>query len=473
MNSVDLNVNHYNFNELMNIFKIEKYDKSINYKSLLDQKVKSIHGKYTEEISTFYQKTKLILLSIFSLLDNHYIKKPEEIENYIEKIKRLPYLERKKENEIINELLNLNDIYTDKESNVILDDSNILETNHLNKPNLNLHDGRVNPNLDNKNNTNLIYNTFPNDVTPGNLNSVKRITQLLNLNLNSCFRNNYYKTNPCDFLYLFPIEINNVLSMRLASIEIPNAWYLFSKLKKNNFFEIDIFEYSLDNKVEPIKKYNYLIIVPDGNYDIDSLQYYLNNVYFYQSEITSNTPLKYIQFTIDPISLKTSFKIIESDQNSNTFSFTLKFIENLNQNAMSTMGWLLGFRLGTYIEVEDCIISEGLFDAGGDRYIYICINDFQYNNNNSNIVCFDKSILNEDVIAKIPMINGKFSLIINDNNQVLAKLRRYNGPVNLSRLQIKILDRFGTIIDLNNMDFSFTLEMEILYESFNFKNVTS
>jgi hypothetical protein len=459
----------------MNIFKIPKYDKTMDYKSQLDHKVKLIQEKYPEEISTFYQRVKLILLSIFSLLDNNFIKKPKEIENYVEKIKQIHHLERKKENEIINELLNLGNVYTDKESNNILDESNILETNHLNKPNLNLHSGRVDPSLDNKNNTNLVFNTFPNDVTPGNLNSVKRITQLLNLNLNSCFRNNYYKTNPCDFLYLFPIEINNVLSMRLASIEIPNAWYLFSKLKKNNFFEIDIYETSAISSSEPIKpviKYNYLIIIPDGNYDIDSLQNYLNTNYFYQSELTINTPLKYIQFSIDPSSLKSSFKLLENT-NTFTYTFTLKFIENINQNAMSTMGWILGFRLGTYIEIEDCIVSEGLFDAGGDRYIYVSINDFQYNNNNSNIVCFDKSILNEDVIAKIPMMNGKLSLIVNDNNQVLAKLRRYNGPVNISRLQIKILDKFGTIIDLNNMDFSFTLEMEILYESFNFKNVTS
>jgi hypothetical protein len=82
--------------------------------------------------------------------------------------------------------------------------------------------------------------------------------------------------------------------------------------------------------------------------------------------------------------------------------------------------------------------------------------------------------LNEDVIAKIPMCNnGKFSLIINENNQILTKLRKYNGPINLSRLQIKVLDKFGTLIDLNHMDFSFTLELEILYERFNFKNVTS
>jgi hypothetical protein len=87
------------------------------------------------------------------------------------------------------------------------------------------------------------------------------------------------------------------------------------------------------------------------------------------------------------------------------------------------------------------------------------------------MVCFDKSILNEDVIAKIPMVNGKLSLIVNDNNSVLSKVRFYNGPVNLSKLQIKILDRFGSIIDLNNMDFSLTLELQILYESFNFQNV--
>jgi hypothetical protein len=372
--------------------------------------------------------------------------------------------------------LNLNNI---KESSLdqnynILDEYNILEKNHLNKPNFNLHEGRINPNLDNKNNTNLIFNTFPNDVTPGNLNSVKRITQLLNLNLNSCFRNNYYQTNPCDFLYLFPVEINNVLSMRLASIEIPNAWYLFSNIKKNNFFEID---FQIKKKgQDKYSKYNYLIVIPDGNYDIESLQYYLNTTYFYESSVTANSPLKYIKFSIDLHTLKSSFSLVnleEELEEEKHILFNLKFIENINQNAMNTMGWILGFRLGTYLNIEDCIISEALFDGGGDRYIYVSINDFQYNNNNSNIVCFDKSILNEDVIAKIPMINGKLSLIVNDNNQVLAKLRRYNGPVNISRLQIKILDKFGTIIDLNNMDFSFTIEMEILYESFNFRNVTS
>jgi hypothetical protein len=151
--------------------------------------------------------------------------------------------------------------------------------------------------------------------------------------------------------------------------------------------------------------------------------------------------------------------------------FSLKFSQGINQNIMNTFGWIVGFRSGNYINIDETITSEGLFDAGGDRYIYVCINDFQYNNNALNMVCFDKSVFNEDVIAKIPMVNGKLSLIINDNNNPLAKIRRYNGPVNLSRLQIKIVDHFGTVIDLNNMDFSMTIELQLLYENFNFKNV--
>ena len=70
------------------------------------------------------------------------------------------------------------------------------------------------------------------------------------------------------------------------------------------------------------------------------------------------------------------------------------------------------------------------------------------------------------------MINGKLSLIVTEDNP-LTKIRRYTGPINISKLHIKILDKFGNIIDLNNMDYSITLELEILYESFNFKNVIS
>jgi hypothetical protein len=329
----------------------------------------------------------------------------------------------------------------------------------LNDPNYNVH--KYTPGLNDKNNTNIITNTFPNAVAPGELNPLKRITQNQNLNLNSCFRHNYFQSNPCDFLYMIPVEIKNILSIRLVSIEIPNAWYLFSHIQKNNMFQVEVHV----NK----KLYFYDIVIPDGNYDVDSLQHFLNTTYFYESSL--DTYLKYIIFSIDPYNLKTRFEVTQ-ENDFDDFRFSLKFVDNINQNRMNTCGWILGFRLANYLDIEEKIQSEGLFDGGGDRYIYVAINDFQYNNNSLNNVCFDKSILNEDIIAKIPMVNGKLSLIVSDDNNPLAKIRRYTGPVNISKLHIKILDKFGTIIDLNNMDFSLTFELEILYESFNFKNVS-
>ena len=49
-------------------------------------------------------------------------------------------------------------------------------------------------------------------------------------------------------------------------------WYLFSCKQKNNTFKITI---KLNGKIE-----EYNILIPDGNYDYESLQDYLNNTYF-------------------------------------------------------------------------------------------------------------------------------------------------------------------------------------------------
>jgi len=456
MDQIDLNIKSYSYNELLNLFKIDS--NNINSHDILCQrlqsKVNNVRSKYSTDIYDFYNKGRVIVSTIYDFLINKLIQ-DTEIPEYINKITNIQDFEKRNNTDLYKLIVSAN---IDNYYNTTVSDTNEINTPYFNTA------SRINPSLNNKNNTNIVYNTAVNEVSPGDLNSVKRVTQLLNLNINSCFRTNYYQSNPCDFLYIIPSEITKVTSMRLVSIEIPNSWYLFSNDKKNNWFEMRI-------DIEQDKTYCYDIIIPEGNYDCDSLQEYLNRTYFYESGIDNY--LKYIKFFIDPHNLKSHFEIVEIDMERNPqMTFSLTFSQNINQNIMNTFGWIIGFRLGHYLHMHK-VISEGLFDAGGDRYIYIAINDFQYNNNTSNIVCFDKSILNEDVIAKIPMIDGKLSLIINDNNNSLAKIRRYNGPINLNRLHIKILDHFGAIVDLNNMDFSMTLELEILYENFNFKNVTS
>ena len=74
--------------------------------------------------------------------------------------------------------------------------------------------------------------------------------------------------------------------------------------------------------------------------------------------------------------------------------------------------------------------------------------------------------INDSIIGKFPIRNGKRSLIVSENDKnPLIKIRRYNGPVNISKLEIKLLDKYGEIIDFNHMDWSVTLELGILYEN--------
>ena len=78
-----------------------------------------------------------------------------------------------------------------------------------------------------KTSTNDFKDVFSNEIVSGSINSIKRITQTKNLHLNSCFREKYETTHPSNFNLPLPNEIKNAVSLKLASIEIPNSWYLF------------------------------------------------------------------------------------------------------------------------------------------------------------------------------------------------------------------------------------------------------
>ena len=438
----DLNISNYKFNDILKLFKLDCLHDCKRQTEKICEKINKHHN---QEYQEFYNKGKKILLILENVFENE--DSTDSINDFIKKITNINNFIHYSDNDLIDLIM---------ERTLRSYNKNVNKYSDLNDPDYNLK--KFIPGYNNKNNTNNITNSYPNQVAPGELNPIKRITLNQNINLNTCFRHNYYTTDPANFLYVFPSEIKNVLSMRLVSIELPNSWYLISEKCKNNYFKITIEDETTSHEFE--------IIVPDGNYDNHTLSYFLNTTYFYLSP--NDTLLKFIEFKIDNFNFKSIFKFTN---NEGMYVFSVKFINNLQQNFMSSLGWIMGFRLANYSHLNSELKSEGLFDGGGDRYVYVAIDDFQYNNNTINSVFFDKGLLNEDVISKIPMNNGKLTLIVNEDSNPLSKIRKYTGPINIAKLQIKLLDKFGNIIDLNNMDYSLTLELEVLYESFNFKNV--
>jgi len=439
MTDKDLNIDNYNYPEILGIFNVGREFKQ-SVIADIENKIKTIKQKLTYDYYLFYFKGYKIIFIIHDLYKKNVIQDETNInyiEYYVNKIKQIDSFEQY-ELDKIYKILNINTHLGEEEGA---------------KEKEKGFEQKVSAVLQNQ-----VVNSFPYPVAPTNLNTIKRITHFKNINLNSCFRSNYKNTNPCDFQYVIPSEIKNVVSMRLASIELPNSWYLYSVYNKSNFFKIKIKKNGVTT--------SYLITIPEGNYDIDTLPTYLNDTYFYNSARTDD--LKQLSFEISDASFKGTFTIING--NLTNLSVDFIFADDPTHNIMNTFGWMIGFRELSYVNIGFRIVSEGMFDGGGDRYIYVSINDYQYNNNSLNVVCFDNGIIEEDIIGKIPIFNGKFAIVISENN-TLVKTRKYNGPVNIRNLHIKILDKFGEVIDLNNMDYSITLELEILYEKFSFKDL--
>ena len=150
-----------------------------------------------------------------------------------------------------------------------------------------------------------------------------------------------------------------------------------------------------------------------------------------------------------------------------------------------TLGWLLGFRkdykyrtpanlpicqpyheCGTYIRnIIDYLYidsnkytAEALYDSQGSRYFLLAVNDYQNNHNIVLVSSFQEETLsNGNLLAKISSECCKCS-----SDEHVERV--YFGPTDISKLEITLYDEFGRIVDLNNSDYSFTLELEVLYD---------
>ena len=293
------------------------------------------------------------------------------------------------------------------------------------------------------------------------------VTNFLNLNdttstvtyhFNTKYREKYYETQSinCD-LKINPQQ-SDVIALRLSSITIPNSWYVFTNLLNNNRFTIQAVD--TNGKTEVLE-----VVIPEGNYTAEELQTFLNTQYFHLSE--RRYSFSRLEFCISKHNLKSTFRIIEGPINT-TFKFHLFFVQSDTINIMSTCGWILGFRYGKYLNVKDQISSEGLYNGGGDRFIYILLKETPQTSDarNKHIICRESGqIFNLDyIMGKIPLQNGKFSINTDetmDNNVTFRKTRVYPNTKTITGFNVQLIDQFGQDIFLNNMDFSFSIEMII------------
>jgi hypothetical protein len=92
------------------------------------------------------------------------------------------------------------------------------------------------------------------------------------------------------------------------------------------------------------------------------------------------------------------------------------------------------------------------------------VDDYNNSVNNSFFSAFNSSILNKNVLARISLASNNFDVLTQNNLNIIMPPRQYFGPVNITILNIQLLDEYGRVVDLNNMDFSFCLTLTAVYD---------
>lgn len=410
----DLNINNYTKDELLDLFELQpnNFDKYSFEKKETKLRENIIHNtQISESVKSqtidFLMKAKNILFEVGGHGNNHLQQKIESFYNTSYQLKPVP-------------IENANE--------------HMIQTRE-NKPYL---------------------SSYPSEFFPGIINPIKKRTTKTNLNIDTKFRDNYFATSATNFSIQLPINIHNVLQMQLNAIELPTTYFVVSKQYNNNYFNITV------NDIKTV------ITIPNGNYNETGIMDIINT----QLSLAGQ-PFSYISFIINLVGTKngTAQTMVGPNESGIGFvsSIELDFqadksgLEDHNTPLPLKFGWVLGFRNGIYINNLN-YVSEGILDVSGPRYFYLVIDDYNNNVNNNFYSAFNSSVLNKNILARISLQANYFNILEQNNLNITTTPREYFGPINLQNMSIQLLDEYGRVVDLNNMDFSFCLLLTIVYD---------
>jgi hypothetical protein len=194
------------------------------------------------------------------------------------------------------------------------------------------------------------------------------------------------------------------------------------------------------------------IVLPEGNYSsgdefADGLMNSIN------AGLNSNS-----RFTVSFDEIKGKITISNI-----TNTFTMNLLTTPNMKLHVTLGWIMGFRNNTYSGLSS-YTGETILSLTQIEYIYFYLNDYHVSNRNSVIAIFNENFLDTNILAKIPINVDNFNYLISDNSDFISKERNFFGPVDIEKFHIKIYNKYGEVLFINNMDFAFSIECKILYD---------
>ena len=98
------------------------------------------------------------------------------------------------------------------------------------------------------------------------------------------------------------------------------------------------------------------------------------------------------------------------------------------------------------------------------NYVFMEVDDFHNNFQTDTIQSsVGTSYIGNNLLGRIGINSGSLTVMQSYPSDGVYRKREYFGPVRLERLHVRLLNRYGEVLDLTGNDFAFVLEFEIVY----------
>jgi hypothetical protein len=276
----------------------------------------------------------------------------------------------------------------------------------------------------------------------------------------------------CQFEIELPETINNVQSLRLIQMSMPNVFYTFSNQYQNTKMTVTT------------QNTSKTITINEGTYTGTSLaaelKTKLNTAFPNNFNVSYNVSTQKFSFTntVNAFTFDCSATNLYTDlSNCDNMQNYLNNNNIFNQSINWGLPYYLGFDKQTYTSVTgtgttETINAPHIANIGGDKCIYMEVE--KYNSydelypytQSSTTNKYDKSSYAGKVnsaFAKIPISSASGENSFDSRTLYLQNITHYEPPIErISRLKFAFRFHDGRLVDFQNCNFDFTIEFNSL-----------
>jgi len=278
----DLDINSYSIEDMLEIYKIPKHQKG----NVTEEYVKNM----TKEIVQQYKNYNATGIGGDMPFSENYSEDDEYVVFFNEAQKRIiQYLQsgvsfindsnlstasgKTMENRLIQKF-SPSSIISDSDKLVMMPKEDVRVQN-------------INPNL-------IASPSIIHEYAKGVINPLERRTIKRIVSIDTLFRTDHGITSSADYIWNLPTPINNVLSMKIVSMEFPNIIKMFSSTRKNSIFTVHLYNvpqrYTASGTTKTIfVNHSETILIPDGFYVSTDFEAIMSNYFINSLSPTKGT----------------------------------------------------------------------------------------------------------------------------------------------------------------------------------------